>query len=144
VDCFAVTESLYNVYDPDQTPVSQAANQSKRTPTSVHSHVLHQHCVTCWTDTWYHLLTLLGDAGTYELLTGLDCMLDLAGFRPVPPEYIEVARKSTDVRGLQVQGPPPNSLSMHLFYRRILPTIVCCPPLFIALFRSPPYITDLY
>lgn len=91
-DSFAETENLYNVFDPDQTPVSLLKNQMRRTPGTV-----------------------------YELLTSLDCVLDLAGFRPVPPVYIEVARQSSGIRGLRVQSPPREVLGIQLFYRRILP-----------------------
>ena len=94
VDAFASTEALYNTFDPDQAPVSMKANARQRTP-----------------------------ATAYELLTGLDCILDLAGFRPVPSVYVEVARQIS-AGGLKVLGPSLESLSMQLYYRRILPTVV--------------------
>jgi hypothetical protein len=95
-DSFAETETGYNVFDPDQPPVSLSKHALERTPESV-----------------------------YKLLTGLDCILDLAGFRPVPSVYIEVAQKSEGIRGLRVQPPPLGALGIQLFYRRILPITVC-------------------
>lgn len=94
VDAFAAAEALYTVFDPDQAPVSMKANASQRNP-----------------------------ASAYELLTGLDCILDLAGFRPVPGVYVEVARQ-VSAGGLKVLSPSLDALSMQLYYRRILPTIV--------------------
>ena len=52
-----------------------------------------------------------------EFFLKLEEVLDMAGFKPVPQDFIDAAAEQRSVKGLDIKPLPPGSLDMRLYYR---------------------------
>ena len=83
------------MFNPDSDPISEEAHLPSRTPENLEA-----------------------------FKVDLENMLDMAGFQPVPEEFITVSKAADGLRGFKVTLPPPEALKLKLYYQRLVPTIV--------------------
>lgn len=94
-DSFTKADYLYSMFDPDTDPVTARASTEIRTVKN--------------------LACLTGD---------LETLLEMAGFQPVPEEFVQISKGADRLRGFRVQKPSEDVLKMKMYYQRLVPMVV--------------------